>query len=152
MGTIVVGLDGSELSKEALRWALREAHLRGAALKVLHAWTPPVTVMPLYGLDPDPAWYNGKGERARRRIEEQLREIVADVAGSDPGVVVATEVVQGSPSHVLVDAARGADLLVVGSRGHGGFGGLLLGSVSQQALQHAACPVAIVRGAPSDGG
>ena len=124
MAVIVVGVDGSEESKAALRWALEEAKLRQASLQVIHA----------------EHHYAGEEERAR-----WLDGIVREVGGESPGVEVAQSIVDGGAAHVLVEAAKEADMLVVGSRGHGGFSGLLLGSVSQQCANHASCPVAIVR-------
>lgn len=121
---IVVGVDGSEESKAALRWALEEAKLRKASVRVVHA-------------EHD---YAGEQERT-----DWLDGIVREVAGESPGVEVAQSIVDGGAASVLVEAAKDADMLVVGSRGHGGFAGLLLGSVSHQCAHHASCPVAIVR-------
>jgi nucleotide-binding universal stress UspA family protein len=141
MSTIVVGVDGSPASTEALRWALDEARLRNASVRVVQAWSfphlpaAPGMVPPLV-LDPD---------ELRRQAEELAGRTVSEVAGPDPEVEVDTVAVHGSPAHSLVEAAANADLLVVGSRGHGGFAGLLLGSVSQQCAHHAPCPVVIVR-------
>ena len=140
MARIVVGLDGSDQSKEALRWALDEARLRGASLDVVYAWTMPVYVG--YGaalgalLDPVEL-----RKAARERVDSTVEEVVT--GGSD--VQIERKPVEGPAASVLVEAADGADLLVVGSRGHGGFAGLLLGSVGQQCAHHARCPLVIVR-------
>jgi len=140
MALIVVGIDGSGHSKQALRWALAEARLRGASLRVVYAWTMPVYVG--YGvtsaavLDP---------QSLRAAASENLDETVAEVVGEATDVSVERKAVEGLAAEALVEEAKDADLLVVGSRGHGGFTGLLLGSVSQQCAHHAPCPVVIVR-------
>jgi nucleotide-binding universal stress UspA family protein len=143
-GLIVVGVDGSEPSRAALRWALEEARLRTCAIRVVYAWfAHPVLVpgAPMVAED----W-----ESLRRSAEEFLRELVAQELGEHDGVEVDAVAPNGAAAEVLVRYARGAELLVVGSRGHGGFAGLLLGSVSQQCVHHAPCPVVIVRGAEAD--
>ena len=140
MARIVVGIDGSDQSKEALRWALDEARLRGASLEVVYAWTLPVYVG--YGAAAgaviDPA-------ELQQAAQERVDGAVEEVVGGKSDVKIERKAVQGLAAGALVEAADGADLLVVGSRGHGGFAGLLLGSVSQQCSQHAPCPVVIVR-------
>jgi len=137
---VVVGVDGSKGSSAALRWAADEARLRGATLKVVRAWQVPTfsyggyLPMPQQGLE-DWAKENSSA------LEQQL----AEVLGEDPGVAVLREVVEAPPALAVVEAAKGAELVVVGSRGHGGFAGLLLGSVSVHVAFHAPCPVTIVR-------
>ena len=139
MRRIVVGVDGSPQAAVALRWALDEARLRDATLEVVHAWLfPVVSDVPGAAVDS----LIGDLERAAGRL---LDRVVEDVAGPDPGVKVERRVLEGGAATVLVDAAAGADLLVVGSRGRGGFAGLVLGSVAQQCLHHAPCPVVVVR-------
>jgi len=134
-GNVAVGIDGSDGSLHALRWALQEARLRGARLRAVLAWSyldqPPDGFDPAYSEDD-----------ARRQLDQAL---VAGAVDAD-GVEIERVVVCGLPSRALLDAARDADLLVVGSRGLGGFKGLLLGSVSQQVTQHAQCPVVVVPG------
>jgi nucleotide-binding universal stress UspA family protein len=144
MNTIVVGVDYSDGAKAALRFALEEAKLRGARLRAVHAWqyayigAPGLEgAYPAIGADP-----NELRNAAATALDTVLREAMPDTGG----VEVERRVVEGRPAAVLVEESRDADLLVVGSRGHGGFAGLLLGSVSQQCAQHAACPVVIVRG------
>lgn len=143
MARIVVGVDGSTPSKEALRWSLGEARLRGASLRVVYAWKLPIYLVegfaPVEAI-PDPT---GLSEDARRRIDA----IVHEVTGGATDVRIEQRVVEGTAAEVLVDESVGAGLLVVGSRGHGGFAGLLLGSVSQQCAAHASCPVVIIRSA-----
>ena len=137
---IVVGVDGSDESKAALRWALDEGRLRGARVRAIYAWNFPPMVA---------SWaYVGPAEldtdALQREAEGFLDSVVART--KTEGVDVEHAAVQGSAAQMLVEAAAEADLLVVGSRGHGGFTGLLLGSVSQQCAHHAPCPVVIVRG------
>jgi nucleotide-binding universal stress UspA family protein len=141
MAHIVVGVDGSDHSQQALRWALEEAKLRRASLRVVYAWMLPTYAMG-YGFVPgdlvDPKVL---GDSAN----EQLDKAVTEVVGDSKDVQVERKAIEGIAAEVLVEEAEGADLLVVGSRGHGGFAGLLLGSVSQQCAQHATCPVVIIR-------
>ena len=143
---IVVGVDHSEGAKAALRFALEEATLRGATLRVVHAWqygfigaSGVEGALPALGGD-----IKELREAAAATLEETLRESIPDT----DEVEIERRLVEGRPAAVLVDESRGADLLVVGSRGHGGFTGLLLGSVGQQCAHHAACPVVIVHRKP----
>src|SRR6266496_2414188 len=125
---IVVGVDGSTQSHAALRWALDEARLRGARVEVIHAWTYPYLgewYEPRAGLSLDADVVHAIENDAREMIDTALTEF------SPPQDVVVNRVAaEGSPSTVLIAAAKDADLLVVGSRGRGGFAELLLGSVS----------------------
>ena len=134
---IVVGVDGSEASMRALRWAADQAKLTGASLTVVTTWEFPPTFgwAPPYPSDFDP----DKDARAA------LQKHVDAVLGSEPEVAVQLDVVEGHPAFVLTETARDAELLVVGSRGHGAFAGMLLGSVSEYCAAHASCPVVIVR-------
>lgn len=150
MATIVVGIDGSEGAEAALRFALEEARLRRATLRVVHAY-----VLPLSDVAPDPfllEFPSGPGPEleaiaadldkgARGLIDAALERVLG---GSEAGVPLERVAIEGSPAASLIGEAEGADLLVVGSRGHGRVHGLLLGSVSQQCVSHAPCPVAIV--------
>jgi nucleotide-binding universal stress UspA family protein len=143
MNTIVVGIDGSAAADAALAWALAEARLREARLLVAHAWSVPVLAYASpYG-----------GAAATTGIVEASRKAAHDLVDAAlerhdaEGIDVERAVVEGAPATALLDAAADADLLVLGSRGHGGFTGLLLGSVSQQCAHHARCPVVIVRAA-----
>lgn len=139
MNKIVVGVDGSSESGEALRWAERQARLTGAELHAVVAWRLPTT----YGYA---AVYADVDWAAEAR--DTLDRTIAETLGDD-GPHVHRHVVEGHPAPALVDAAADADLLVVGSRGHGGFTGLVLGSVSQHAVSHARCPVVVVHGDPT---
>lgn len=141
-GLIVVGVDSSEGAKAALRFALGEAKLRQATLRAVHSWQYGYigglgveSYVPMVGAD-----LSELRRTAELALEATLHEVVPDA----DGVVIERRVIEGSPTAVLVDASRQADLLVVGSRGRGGFAGLLLGSVSRQCAHHAACPVVIV--------
>jgi nucleotide-binding universal stress UspA family protein len=144
MGVIVVGIDHSAGAKAALRFALEEARLRRATLRVVHAWE--LGYIGATGLEGFLPAVGGELEDLRQdaaaALDETLREIVADQGD----IAIERRVDQGAPAAVLVEESHRADLLVVGSRGHGGFAQLLLGSVSQQCAQHASCPVVIVRG------
>jgi nucleotide-binding universal stress UspA family protein len=140
MSKIVVGVDGSAGSRAALRWAHEEARLRGASLEVVTVWQFPVmTSLPAFGAMPPPEDMSGEAEA------NLLRSLAAEGIASGDDVAVTTVVAEGAAAPALLDAATDAELLVVGSRGHGGFTGLLLGSVSQQCVSHGPCPVVVVR-------
>jgi len=148
---VVVGVDGSAGACEALRWALAEGRLRNAPVRAVHAWTFGYIGGSIEG-DPylgDPlGWYTtGLGidlSDLHRAAEDLLERALADVGEDVEGVEIDRQVVQGSAAEALVAAAAPGDLLVVGSRGHGDFAGLLLGSVSQKCVHHASCPVVVV--------
>jgi nucleotide-binding universal stress UspA family protein len=147
---VVVGVDGSAGAKEALRWALAEARLRQWPLRAVHAW--------MFGyiggsVEGYPYWGGALGSYTslgvdigdlHRAAEDLLERALTDVKDEADGVEIDRQVVQGPAAGVLVDAATSGDLLVVGSRGHGGFAGLMLGSVSQQCVHHAPCPVVVI--------
>ncbi|MCX4744764.1 universal stress protein [Kitasatospora sp. NBC_01287] len=133
---IVVGVDGSASSKQALRWAVDQARRTGAVVDAVACWAyPPLYGWGMTGLDPELPDATGK----------MLTQTVAEVVGDDPPVEVRESVVLGNAAEVLLERAQGAELLVVGSRGHGGFSGALLGSVGQHCVQHAHCPVVVIR-------
>jgi nucleotide-binding universal stress UspA family protein len=135
--SVLVGVDGSPASKDALSWAADYARLTGTPLKAVSAWHWPVS---LVGALPMPEGFDPMGD-----AHTALEAILAEVLGADPGFPVTTQVVGGPASAVLIEESRNASLLVVGSRGHGGFSGLLLGSVSEHCARYAACPVVVVR-------
>jgi nucleotide-binding universal stress UspA family protein len=140
-GRIVVGMDGSDASKRALRWGVRYAGLTGGAVAAVTAWDFP----PMHGarwLPPSSTDATALEDRSRRTVADA----VAEVVGAQGSVEVEADVRYGSPAGVLLDAAKGASLLVVGSRGLGGVSGLLLGSVAQHCVQRADCPVLVIRG------
>lgn len=142
-GRIVVGIDGSPESAAALRWALAEGGLRGAVVAAVHAWT---FVPPSAMGEPDVIPIAATSLMDDLNLQREAAEAALGEALGDTGETEVERVVtEGAPGDVLVDAARDADLLVVGSRGRGGFKGALLGSVSQHVVQHAPCPIVIVR-------
>jgi nucleotide-binding universal stress UspA family protein len=139
-GRILVGLDGSEGARRALDWASGEARLRGARLRLLLAWQFPLGLFSEPGLLVD-------GETVERLAQigrEMLDEMCQGLGPVLEGLEVERVAVQGPPAAALVAGSADADLLVVGTRGHGGFAGLLLGSVSQACAHHAVCPLVVV--------
>jgi nucleotide-binding universal stress UspA family protein len=149
MGVIVVGIDHSKGAKAALRFALEEARLRKATLRVVHAWQ--FGYVGATGLEGWLPAAGGELDDFRKGAAAALDETLKEVAADTDGVMIERRAEQGAPAEVLIEESQGADLLVVGSRGHGGFAQLLLGSVSQQCAQHASCPVVIVRGTSANG-
>lgn len=137
-----MGVDGSETSKAALRWAVAQAQLIGGVVDAIIAWNLPA---PWYGLAPptdkDPADCQ---VQARKILDRAIDETL----GPGPGRPVPLRPISahGHPATVVLDGAAGAQLLVVGNRGHGGFSEALLGSVGQHCVQHAPCPVVVIRG------
>jgi nucleotide-binding universal stress UspA family protein len=136
-GLIVVGVDGSDHSRKALRWGARLAGIFGARLQAVIAWEYP----PSFGWAAVPDNWDPREDTLKL-----LRETVLEVFGDKPPAGLELQVREGSAARALLDASEGADLLVVGSRGHGGFAGLLLGSVSANVAEHAPCPVLIIHG------
>ncbi|WP_205323792.1 universal stress protein [Glycomyces sp. YM15] len=134
---IVVGVDGSAPSKEALAWAMEHAEESGSSVLAVLAWHIPAN----YGTAAMVLPAAEFADEARRELEK----ITDESAAERPGVRLERRVVEGHPGKVLLDLAEDADLLVVGSRGHGGFVGALIGSVSQYCATHARCPVVIIR-------
>jgi len=134
---VVVGVDGSDQSLVALRWAADYTRATGATLRAVTAWHCPTT----YGIAPDWTDMDFVAEAA-----DQLKASLAQALGDSPGIPLETSVVEGQSAPVLLDAAREADLLVVGSHGHGRFAGMLMGSVSTHCVEHAPCSVVVVRG------
>ena len=134
---IVVGVDGSPSSMKALRWAIRQAKLTGAKVEAVTAWSYPSG----YGWAP----FSDGAVDLEGDAGKILAEALAEVSGIAPDVVIEPLVAYGHAADVLVRAAKGADLLVVGSWGHGGFAGMLLGSVSQHCVHQAPCPVLVLR-------
>lgn len=137
---IVVGLDGSEGSARAMAWALEEAALRGARVEAVWVWHVPwlTSVAEVGSTITDAAWFE---DVARRGLDDAVD---AALAGRSTEVPVERILAQGDVTRALLDVAVGADLLVLGTRGRGGFTGLLLGSVSQQCAAHASCPVVVI--------
>lgn len=137
---IVVGMDGSEGAREALQWAVEEAGYRNAKVRAVLAWGYPVVI----GMEQSAFVLDQ--ETVEKGAREELR-IAVDTALDSPGEASAVEqvVTMGSAADALVEQSKIADLVVVGARGHGGFLGLRLGSVSSQVTHHAHCPVVVVR-------
>ncbi|GAB4079203.1 universal stress protein [Modestobacter muralis] len=132
---IVVGVDGSPASQVALQWAVRQAALTGAVVEAVTAWQFPVT----YGgflADAGTDWQTNA---------HAVQDIAVKEALGDEATALVRRVVEGHSAGVLLEAAVGAELLVVGSRGHGGFTGMLLGSVSENVVAHAPCAVVVLR-------
>jgi nucleotide-binding universal stress UspA family protein len=152
MEGIVVGVDDSDSSKAALRWAIDEARLRSVPVIAVHAWEAPI-VPPMMDVGPVPAGpmvdLPEVLQEVKKAAEELVERVVAEVAGDTSGVEVRQLAVEGRPASALVETAQGADLLVVGSRGLGGLKELVLGSVSHHVASHAPCPVVIHRASSS---
>jgi nucleotide-binding universal stress UspA family protein len=138
-GRIVVGIDGSPSSLDALSWAARQAELTATGLEVVTCWEWPSS----YGWAvPVPADFDPEDD-----VRGTLETALAPLRTAHPGVRIEGRVVQGHPAPILVEASKGADLLVVGSRGHGEFVGMVIGSVSEHCAEHAHCPVLVHRAA-----
>jgi nucleotide-binding universal stress UspA family protein len=133
---IVVGVDGSQSSRAAVRWAIEQAKLTGASVDAVMAWKyPAATFDRMAGAEVD---FEGTNKEA-------LAEIIKQEGGPEPAAPVRLVVTEGHPADVLLRASRDADLLVLGSRGLGGFASAVIGSVSLQCVLHAHCPVLVLR-------
>lgn len=141
-GHIVVGVDGSDQSRNALRWALDEARLRGAEVEAVQVWDYPVLTYIPGVVSPPTFAHDDLEAEARTELDQAVDAVLDDVEGA-PGVE--RVVIEGSAAEQLLRRAGDADLLVVGHRGRGGFADLMLGSVAHQVSAHATCPVVIVR-------
>lgn len=135
---IVVGVDGSGCSLVALRWAIEQARQHGSEIIAVNAWMPVPVVTPFGGVPPrvdlQPA------ENARAVLDQALQEV-----GNETEIAIESFVTEGNAAKVLIDLSKKVNLVVVGTRGHGGFAGLLLGSVSQHVAAHSSCTVVVVR-------
>lgn len=141
MDTIVVGVDGSTCAKAALEFAVQEAVLRGAQLRIVSAWeltalTDPGGFFPPEAID-----------RLQEQAQAAVRDALARVTEHQASLLTEGKVLEGQAAHVLLEEAKDASLIVVGNRGRGGFASLLLGSTSQQMVHHALCPVTVVHAA-----
>jgi len=139
-GPVVVGVDGSEISERAVGFAAEEATLRGTALLAVHAWTQPPSIGPG---DMQPLVYDVEALEAEEAL--LLAQSVAGIRERHPDLAVDQRSERGRASKILAETSERAQLLVVGARGHGGFTGLLLGSVSNALLYQSRCPLAVVR-------
>jgi nucleotide-binding universal stress UspA family protein len=138
---IVVGVDGAPASLSAISWAAAQASLSGAVVEVVTAWqAPPANGVSPVAPGPD-----------RQTDAETVQAIAVREAVGDQVSALIRHVVQGHPVRVLLDAAIGAELVVVGDRGHGGYTGMLLGSISERVVAHAPCPVVVIRATPTGG-
>jgi nucleotide-binding universal stress UspA family protein len=139
---VVVGVDGSAESVQALRWAAKYQASTGATVRAVLSWHFPAAAGPApVGVAPKPI-----SDEVRANMQDTIDKVVAEVFGSATPDHVETGVDYGHPAQVLVDESEHADLLVVGHRGHGAFTGMLIGSVSIHCVTHAHCPVVVVRG------
>lgn len=134
-GRIVVGVDGSAASLDAVGWALRQAQLTGCDLEAVTAWHVPAQYGSEFYAEPMD-W---------KAIANEILDTALHEVGSESPVSITRTIAPGHPAEVLTASSAGADLLVVGTRGHGGFAGMLLGSVSEYVVAHAHCPVLVVR-------
>jgi nucleotide-binding universal stress UspA family protein len=138
---VVVGVDGSPASEAALAWAARYADAIGARLRAVLAWHyPSAAGGPPVGVAP--ASVTSEVEQSRYEILDQA---IAATCGDEPALEIERKLVYGHPAQALIDESKEADLLVVGHAGHGGFRGMLLGSISTHSVTHASCPVTVVR-------
>jgi nucleotide-binding universal stress UspA family protein len=138
--SVVVGVDGSRSSRVALAWAADQAALLQAELVAVAAWEP--SILPPAG---NPSVPETDASNSSQRAREELLSVITQELGEDPPVPVQPVVKRGHAAEVLIELSANADLLVVGTRGHGGFAGLVLGSVSQHVAAYARCPVTVVR-------
>jgi nucleotide-binding universal stress UspA family protein len=135
-GRILVGVDGSDGSRRALAWAIEQAAARGAVVQPVIVWQR--------GFDYGSDRYWPADEKTAETAGKRLGAMIAEVAGPDPAVTIDPLVLEGDPGRILCARSADVDLLVVGSRGLGGFAGLVLGSVSTKCAHHSRCPVVIV--------
>lgn len=144
---LIVGVDGSPGSAAALAWAVADAAARDAVVEVVHAWEPPVLYGPAAGVSEVPYDVQAILDAGEKLADD----MIAESAAGTPGVRTESRVVADSPAGGLLDAAKGADVIVVGRRGMGGFRRLLLGSVSDRVARHATGTVVVVPAAePAD--
>ncbi len=140
---IVVGFDGSESAQNALSWARDEAQQRNGEIRLVTAWSkPPMSWFPAVL---ETAAGEIVSQDSPQQIAERLQAEALKIASSGGAAATGQVVHSDSPASAIIDAAKDADLVIVGSRGHGGFRGLRLGSVSHQVISHAECPVLVVR-------
>jgi nucleotide-binding universal stress UspA family protein len=152
MGRIVVGTDGSRSACAAVAWAAREAAMRGVELHVIHAWTPGLAAYPSPWYTPSDVGVEASFEASQTIAARICASAGEQAAAAAPGVEVRCQAIEGGSTQVLLDQSADADLLVVGARGHGGFIGLVLGSVSDQCARHAHIPVVVVPPPPGEKG
>ncbi len=132
---VVVGIDGSAASEEALAWAAEESRVRGAVLEIDHVWSLPNLG---YG------GFVAQIDDFEKDAKDLLERVTDQARKNHPDLTIESHLLEGPPAPALIVRGKRADLLVVGSRGHGGFAGLMLGSVSQQLVHHAEFPIVVV--------
>jgi nucleotide-binding universal stress UspA family protein len=137
-GRIVVGVDGSAGSSAALEWAAHQAELTGCTLTAVTTWAWPASFGVAFAYVPSD--YNPQAD-----AQKVLDAALAPIREAHPDLQIDTTIAEGHPAPILVDESHGADLLVVGSRGHGEFAGMLIGSVSEHCVTNAHCPVLVFR-------
>ena len=142
-GRIVVGVDDSDQAAAALRWALAEGALRGTTVEVVHSWSPPLSALPFGATLVIPVDEAAIDSAARASVDELVDNALAEMDAKPPEVL--RTILPGGPATTLVEVAEGADLVVVGSHGRSGFSRLVLGSVAMAVVNHASCPVVVVR-------
>jgi nucleotide-binding universal stress UspA family protein len=148
MNEIVCGIDGSDASKEALRWAVEEGRLRRAPVLAVHTWLPPLPPADPFFEPVPPVDFAAEIRQFEEAAEALAGRMVEEVAHE--GVDLRPVTIEGAPAPTLIEAAHDAQLLVVGARGRGGFLKLLIGSVSSQVASHASCPVLVHRRVPHE--
>jgi nucleotide-binding universal stress UspA family protein len=150
-GAIVVGVDGSDASRDAMRWAAEEARLRSTSLVAVYTWSfippqpigdPGMLAVPMGDL---PGQLGAEEEAARAALDAAVDEALGD----EPGIEVERKLAEGDAGDVLVAESADAELLVVGSHGRSGFKAAILGSVSRHVVAHATCPVVVVKTRPA---
>jgi nucleotide-binding universal stress UspA family protein len=142
-GRIVVGLDDSDQAAAALRWALAEGVLRQATVEVVHSWSPPLSALPFGATLVIPVDESAIDSAARASVDEIVDAALAEMDEQPPEVL--RTILPGGASITLVEVAEGADMVVVGSHGRTGLSRLVLGSVAMAVVNHAPCPVVVVR-------
>jgi nucleotide-binding universal stress UspA family protein len=134
---IVVGIDGSPASLSALEWAAHQAEITDASLEIVASWEWPTS----FGWSLIPEGYDPASD-----LQKMIDRLLVNVRAAHPVVSIAAKIVEGHPAPVLIKESKGAELLVVGSRGHGEFIGMLIGSTSEHCVANASCPVVVFRG------
>jgi nucleotide-binding universal stress UspA family protein len=147
-GRIVVGIDDSEQAAAALRWALAEGVIRQAAVEVVHSWSPPLSALPFGATLVIPVDEAAIDSAARASVDDLVDTALAEMDEHPPEVQ--RTVLPGGPSVTLVEVSEDADMLVVGSHGRSGLSRLMLGSVAMACVNHASCPVVVVRSPSED--
>jgi nucleotide-binding universal stress UspA family protein len=142
-GRIVVGIDDSDQAAAALRWALAEGVLRQATVEVVHSWSPPLSALPFGATLVIPIDEAAIDSAARASVDDVVDTALAEM--DEPPPEVLRTILPGGPSATLVEVAEGADMIVVGSHGRTGLSRLMLGSVAMAVVNHAPCPVVVVR-------